>query len=131
MVQIAKAEGAKVIASAGSDEKVEYVKTLGADVVFNYEKASTHDILEKEGPVNMYVSLAQMRHKLPDYLRNIATYSYWDNVGGEALEAALEFAAQKATFIVRFCFVARLSACQIGIDAPPLALACGVGRSAA
>ena len=27
-------------------------------------------------------------------------HSYWDNVGGESLEAALEFAAPKARFIV-------------------------------
>lgn len=53
MVQIAKAEGLKVIASAGSDEKVEFVKSLGADVVFNYKKTKPRDVLEKEGLVNM------------------------------------------------------------------------------
>lgn len=58
VAQIAKSEGAKVIASAGSDEKVEYVKSLGVDVAFNYKKVSTREVLEKEGPVNMYVKLA-------------------------------------------------------------------------
>ncbi len=53
VVQIAKAEGLRVIASAGSDEKVEFVKSLGADVVFNYKTTKTRDVLEKEGLVNM------------------------------------------------------------------------------
>lgn len=33
--QLAKADGMRVIASAGSDKKVEYLKTLGVDVAFN------------------------------------------------------------------------------------------------
>ncbi|KAI0788267.1 NAD(P)-binding protein [Fomes fomentarius] len=78
VVQLAKADGLKVIASAGSDEKVEFVRSLGADVVFNYKTTSTKEVLAKEGPVNIY----------------------WDNVGGESLEAALEYAAQKAHFII-------------------------------
>ncbi|RPD54820.1 NAD(P)-binding protein [Lentinus tigrinus ALCF2SS1-7] len=78
VAQLAKADGLKVIASAGSDEKVEYVRSLGVDVAFNYKKVSTREVLQKEGPINFY----------------------WDNVGGESLEAALEFAAQKATFII-------------------------------
>ncbi|PIL25993.1 hypothetical protein GSI_11747 [Ganoderma sinense ZZ0214-1] len=78
VVQIAKAEGLRVIASAGSDEKVEFVKSLGADVVFNYKTTKTREVLEKEGLVNIY----------------------WDNVGGESLEAALEFAAPKSHFII-------------------------------
>ena len=54
-MQIAKAEGLKVIASAGSDEKVEFVRSIGADVVFNYKTTSTREVLAKEGPINMYV----------------------------------------------------------------------------
>jgi NADPH-dependent curcumin reductase CurA len=34
-VQLAKREGLKVIGSAGSDEKVEFIKSLGVDVAFN------------------------------------------------------------------------------------------------
>ena len=56
-VQIAKAAGLKVIASAGSDEKVAYVKSLGTDVVFNYKTTKTADVLEKEGPIDMWVHL--------------------------------------------------------------------------
>lgn len=53
VVQLAKADGLKVIASAGSDEKVEFVKSLGADYVFNYKKEDTAKVLEREGPINM------------------------------------------------------------------------------
>lgn len=54
VVQLAKAQGLKVIASAGSEEKVEFVRSVGADVAFNYKTASTREILEKEGPIDMY-----------------------------------------------------------------------------
>ncbi len=53
VVQLAKADGLKVIASAGSDDKVEFVKSLGADHVFNYKKEDTTKVLEREGPINM------------------------------------------------------------------------------
>ena len=39
VIQIAKKEGLKVIASAGSDSKVEFMKQVGADVAFNYKTA--------------------------------------------------------------------------------------------
>ena len=54
-MQLAKAEGLKVVASAGSEEKCEFVRGLGADVVFNYKTTSTREVLQKEGPVQMYV----------------------------------------------------------------------------
>ncbi len=38
-IQFAKHLGAKIIATAGSDEKLEKAKTLGADEVFNYKKS--------------------------------------------------------------------------------------------
>jgi NADPH-dependent curcumin reductase CurA len=34
---LAKLDGHKVIASAGSDEKVKFMKEIGADVAFNYK----------------------------------------------------------------------------------------------
>lgn len=46
-----------MIASAGSDEKVAFMKELGADVAFNYKTTKTSEILEKEGPVDVYVVL--------------------------------------------------------------------------
>ena len=45
----------KVIASAGSDDKVQFLKELGADVAFNYKTTQTSEILEKEGPIDVYV----------------------------------------------------------------------------
>jgi len=77
VVQLAKADGLKVIASAGSEEKVAFVNSIGADVAFNYKTQKTAEVLEKEGPINIY----------------------WDNVGGETFEAAIDAAAVGARFI--------------------------------
>ncbi|KIJ28165.1 hypothetical protein M422DRAFT_784624 [Sphaerobolus stellatus SS14] len=69
VVQIAKAQGLKVVASAGSDEKIEFVKQLGADVAFNYKTQDTRAILEGlENGIDIF----------------------WDNVGGETLEIAID-----------------------------------------
>jgi NADPH-dependent curcumin reductase CurA len=69
--QIAKARGAsRVIGSAGSPEKVERLLELGFDVAFNY-----HD-----GPV---------RKLLQDAAGTSGIDVYFDNVGGDHLEAAL------------------------------------------
>ncbi|CCM00867.1 uncharacterized protein FIBRA_02913 [Fibroporia radiculosa] len=77
VAQLAKFEGLKVIGSAGSDEKVAFLKSIGVDVAFNYKTENTLEVLQREGPINIY----------------------WDNVGGETLEAALEAAAPHARFI--------------------------------
>ncbi|KAF8888968.1 hypothetical protein CPB85DRAFT_1334043 [Mucidula mucida] len=77
VIQLAKRDGLKVIASAGSDEKVEFMKSIGADVAFNYKTTSTQEILEKEGPIDVY----------------------WDNVGGETLDLAFAYSANFARFI--------------------------------
>lgn len=55
VIQLAKLEGLKVIASAGSEEKVRFTKEIGADVTFNYKTASTKDVLEQEGGIDMCV----------------------------------------------------------------------------
>jgi hypothetical protein len=69
--QIAKLRGAaRVIGSAGSADKVRYLtEELGFDAAFNY----------KDGPVR-----EQLRAAAPDGID-----VYFDNVGGEHLEAAL------------------------------------------
>ncbi|KAF4562600.1 hypothetical protein EYR36_003994 [Pleurotus pulmonarius] len=77
VAQLAKLAGLKVIASAGSDEKVEFMKKIGVDVAFNYKTTSTVKVLEEHGPIDIY----------------------WDNVGGETLEAALDAATNFARFI--------------------------------
>jgi len=46
-VQLAKAKGAKVLASCGT-EKVEYVKSLGADKVVNYREQKLDEVLKDE-----------------------------------------------------------------------------------
>ena len=53
VIQIAKEQGLKVIASAGSDDKVEFMKSIGADVAFNYKTSKTLEVLQKEGPIDV------------------------------------------------------------------------------
>jgi NADPH-dependent curcumin reductase CurA len=68
--QLAKLRGCRVIGSAGSAEKVAFLQAeCGFNSAFNY----------KEGPV-----LEQLKLKAPDGID-----VYFDNVGGESLEAAL------------------------------------------
>jgi NADPH-dependent curcumin reductase CurA len=62
--QIAKLKGLRVIGSAGSDEKVDWLRSLGVEA-FNYHETPAKDALADGIDV------------------------YFDNVGGEQLEAAL------------------------------------------
>jgi NADPH-dependent curcumin reductase CurA len=55
VIQLAKQAGMKVIASAGSEEKVKFMQSLGADVIFNYKTTDTREVLAKEGPIDVYV----------------------------------------------------------------------------
>ncbi|KAL0066286.1 hypothetical protein AAF712_006717 [Marasmius tenuissimus] len=77
VIQLAKKDGLKVIASAGSEEKVKFLKHLGVDVAFNYKTTKTSDVLAKEGPIDIY----------------------WDNVGGEMLDAAIAASNRRARII--------------------------------
>ena len=68
--QLAKLRGCKVIGSAGSMEKVEFLREeCGFDIAFDY----------KTGPV-----IEQLNLEVPDGID-----VYFDNVGGKTLEAAL------------------------------------------
>jgi NADPH-dependent curcumin reductase CurA len=68
--QLAKARGGRVVGSAGSPEKVAWLTgELGFDAAFDY----------KAGPVGK-----QLREAAPD-----GVDVYFDNVGGEHLEAAI------------------------------------------
>ncbi len=68
--QLAKLRGCRVIGSAGSEEKVRsLLDECGFDAAFNYKTAPTLD---------------QLNHAAPDGID-----VYFDNVGGESLEAAL------------------------------------------
>lgn len=77
--QIAKIKGCTVIASVGSDEKGEWLKSLGVDAYINYK--TTNDLTQ---------SLKEQAPKGIDI--------YFDNVGGNHLEAALEVANGGARF---------------------------------
>lgn len=50
VIQMGKALGAKVIASAGSDEKAAACKKLGADAVVNYKAEKVSDAIKKIAP---------------------------------------------------------------------------------
>ena len=69
--QIAKLHGCKVVASTGSDEKVDWLKNeLNVDYAFNYKKTD-----------NLVLKLKEI---MPDGFD-----LYFDNVGGDFLEAAI------------------------------------------
>ncbi|KAJ6627985.1 hypothetical protein B0H10DRAFT_2281963 [Mycena sp. CBHHK59/15] len=78
LIQLAKVKGLRVIASAGSDTKVEYMRSLGADVPFNYKTTPVAAALKEHGPLDIF----------------------WDNVGGETVEAALEYSRSRVRFIM-------------------------------
>ncbi|MEN9855248.1 MAG: hypothetical protein RLZZ157_374 [Pseudomonadota bacterium] len=77
--QIAKIKGCTVIASCGSDEKGEWLKSVGVDHVINYK--TTPNLLKAVQAV------------APKGIN-----CYFDNVGGEHLEVALEVATVGARF---------------------------------
>ena len=66
VIQLAKLDGLKVIGSAGSDEKVKFMKEIGADVAFNYKTTSTNEILAKEGPIDVLVAVYIVRQDVTD-----------------------------------------------------------------
>ena len=69
--QIAKRQGLRVIGSAGSDEKVAFLlNELKFDAAFNYKKGVILENLSRLAPEGVDI--------------------YYENVGGETLEAALE-----------------------------------------
>jgi NADPH-dependent curcumin reductase CurA len=53
LVQLAKKAGLKVIGATGSDEKVEFLKSIGTDIPINYKTQDLAAILAKEGPIDM------------------------------------------------------------------------------
>lgn len=61
VVQIAKALGARVIASAGTPEKRDRVRTLGADVVLDYRRADLVDAVRAAAPDGVHVYWETLR----------------------------------------------------------------------
>lgn len=80
VVQIAKKKGMTVIGSAGGPDKCAWVKELGADACIDY----------KAGPV-----LPQLAAAAPDGID-----VYFDNVGGDHLDAAFAVARNFARFAI-------------------------------
>ena len=80
VVQIAKAKGMTVIGSAGGADKCEFVRSLGADEVVDYKAGSLLKQLSAVAPKGIDV--------------------YFDNVGGDHLDAALALARQNARFAI-------------------------------
>ncbi len=80
VVQIAKAKGMKVIGSAGGAEKCAWVKELGADAVIDYKAEPIVKGLVAAAPKGIDV--------------------YFDNVGGDHLDAALAAARSNARFAI-------------------------------
>ncbi|MFI5775132.1 zinc-binding dehydrogenase [Streptomyces sp. NPDC051658] len=107
--QIAKCRGAaKVIGSAGSQAKIDYlVDELGFDAAFDY-----HD-----GPVL-------------DHLRNLAPEGitvFFDNVGGEQFDAAVEAAAPGARFALCGALATQIGDHEDRFPEPDLAAAAAKG----
>lgn len=65
VVQMGKATGASVIATAGSDEKCNRVRALGADVVINYNAESIGDAVKREASKGVNVFWETRRE--PDF----------------------------------------------------------------
>jgi len=78
--QLAKHEGLKVIGSVGSKEKLDFIKTIGFDGGFNYKEEKPADALKRLAPDGIDI--------------------YYENVGGEQLEAALDAANKWGRFII-------------------------------
>lgn len=68
LIQIAKAKGCNIIATAGSPEKIEYLKTLGVDLAINYTtKNFSYEIENQLGPRSVDVvfdPIGGTNHKL-------------------------------------------------------------------
>jgi NADPH-dependent curcumin reductase CurA len=80
VVQIAKAKGMTVIGSAGGPDKCAFVRSLGADAVVDYKAGPLVKSLAAAAPSGIDV--------------------YFDNVGGDHLDAALAHARRDARFAI-------------------------------
>ena len=80
VIQVAKAKGMTVIGSAGGEAKCEFVRSLGADRVIDYKSGSVLKSLAAAAPDGIDL--------------------YFDNVGGDHLDAALALARNNARFAI-------------------------------
>lgn len=78
--QIAKLKGCRVVGTAGSDEKCNYLKTIGFDVVINYKTENIAERLAADCPEKISI--------------------VYDNVGGEQLDMGLAHLAMGARVVI-------------------------------
>jgi NADPH-dependent curcumin reductase len=78
--QIAKLKGCRVVGTAGSDEKCNYLKTIGFDVVINYKTENIAERLVADCPEKISI--------------------LYDNVGGEQLDIGLAHLAMGARVVI-------------------------------
>ncbi len=78
VAQIAKAKGCTVVATAGTDEKCDWLRSVGVDHAINYKHGNLLAAVQAAAPQGIDI--------------------YFDNVGGEHLEVAIEVARQGARF---------------------------------
>ncbi|MGD9644970.1 MAG: zinc-binding dehydrogenase, partial [Pirellulales bacterium] len=69
VVQMAKALGAQVITTAGSDEKLKLCRELGADVAINYKTENVDEAIRAAAPEGIDVWWETLRE--PDFDRTI------------------------------------------------------------
>jgi NADPH-dependent curcumin reductase CurA len=77
--QIAKIRGCTVVATAGTDDKLAWLRSIGVDATINYKNGSLLENVRAAAPKGVDI--------------------YFDNVGGHHLEVALEVARPFARFI--------------------------------
>jgi len=70
VVQIAKALGARVIATAGGDEKLQLCRRLGADLAIDYRAGDVADQVKQFAPEGVNVYWETQRE--PDFDRSVA-----------------------------------------------------------
>ena len=70
VVQMAKAAGARVITTAGSDEKAEVCRSLGADLAINYKTEDVDAAIRRFAPEGVDVWFETLRE--PDFDRIVA-----------------------------------------------------------
>lgn len=80
VVQLAKIAGCRVVGIAGGPEKCAFLKTLGCDAAIDYKNEDV---------------AARILETIPEKID-----IYFDNVGGEILEAALENLAMSARVVI-------------------------------
>jgi len=105
--QIAKLKGCRVIGIAGGQEKGDYLKTLGFDGVIDYKAEDVKAGLERECPKGVDV--------------------YFDNVGGDILDAVLARLNFKARVVI--CGAISQYNSQDGVKGPANYLALLVNRA--